>query len=238
MEAANTIYHHNIKGVTSMVQGDHRSSQSELENALKAFRSSLRNAGGNPHQNGYQHRQETPDTNRGQIEIQSISLPQCLPVATSPFCYNALTVFNRAFIAVEEISSSDDVLLPATNQHIIPAILLYNLGLSYHTEGMKRGTTHDMFRAYQFYRHSFSLLERAPIVDGKEKTLLAALCNNMAHVSSCFFFDDSTMSSMNLLRNVVESGTTGDLEEEDITFFTMNLVFYSEFSGLGLAPAA
>lgn len=144
----------------------------ELENGLKAFRDALRAAGG-----ALRAALAGEHEMRGRIGIESVPLPagSLSPELSPQFGYNALAICNRAFVAVDTHSSSafDEPILPAQNQHLLPATLLYNLGLCYHIDGMRTGTSTQMLKAYQYYRHSFSFLERAPErLEGKQEVLL------------------------------------------------------------------
>jgi hypothetical protein len=96
-----------------------------------------------------------------------------------------------------------------------------------------------MSRAYEFYRHSALLLERteadaAEQGRGRRLWLLAALANNMAHVSVSFFLHNRARSSLTLPRNLVDDEAMdgffhGSMADDEIDLFTMNWVFSAEW---------
>ena len=201
----NCVVFHNMKAVSSMARGDHKGCTTELESALHAFRGLLGVAG-----NVQEHQAQPDRHHRPVISIQSVQLPDCPSVVSSQFGYNPLTLFHKAFVVVNKqeedpmggTSSNEgvdaDMMLPGS-EHAVPSVLLYNMALSFHTEGIRKGSAVAMARAYEFYRHSVLLLERAGIdavQQGRGRTLLlAALANNMAHVSASLFHHNRTRAS-------------------------------------------
>jgi hypothetical protein len=244
---SDTTRHHtaldfNVKAVSCLALGDHRGCTVQLENALKAYRGLLQNAD--------VRMAEAPQDrlNGPNIRLQSIPLPDNVsepaPVAQnkasgqSQFsCGNLFTVFHKAFVAVAD----DEQVVASVPEHIVPAMVLYNMGLSFHLDAIRRGSTVGMVRAYEFYRHSMALVEngRIEMNHSRQRPLLAALALNMAHISAAFYHGASTRTSMVLLRNILDvGGAHEDLEEDELDTFTMSWVFYSEYHHLAMAPAA
>lgn len=277
-EDDNSVMFFNETAVSSMARGDHQECTKALESALRAYRGSLRQAEAEDQQEQQvdaRHRR----SRAAKIWIQSVPLPDCPSGISSQFGYNSLTVFSKAFVTVSEQQQQgpeDDPMEGVTfyasvnqnqeegqatefpgSEHVVPAMLLYNMALSFHTQSLSQGSTAALARAYQFYRHAALLLERAeaeaaagqdPLqlqddesYDGR-RVLLAALANNMAHVSASMFHRDHTRASLKLLRNLVEDATTSEfylgLQEDELDTFTMNWVFHDECADLAMASAA
>ena len=276
-EDDNRVLFFNDTAVSWMARGDHQECTKALESALRAFRGSLRE------RDAAEQQEQPADARRrrsraARVKIQSVPLPDCPTGISSQFGYNSLTVFSKAFVTVceqqqepeddpmEGVTSSvsanqdqeeDDAMEFPGSEHVVPAMLLYNMALSFHAQSLSQGSTAALVRAYHFYRHAALLLDRAeaeaaanqdPLhlqdddyYDGR-RVLLAALANNMAHVSASMFHRDHTRASLNLLRNLVEDATTHEfylgLQEDEMDTFTMNWVFYDECADLAMASAA
>jgi hypothetical protein len=233
----------NVKAVSLLALGDHRGCTLELENGLKAYRGFLRN--------NDVRMAEGPEDHLGgpTIRILSIPLPDSVsehtPVAPNKMSTpsefaggNLITVFQKAFVAVLE----EEQVLASVPEHIVPAIILYNMGLSFHLDAIRKGSTIVMARAYEFYRHSMALVEhrRVEMDPSRQRPLLAALALNMAHISAAFYHDVDTRRSMVLLSNLIADvgNAHEDLEEDELDTFTMSWIFYSEYHHLALAAAA
>ncbi|CAB9504493.1 expressed unknown protein [Seminavis robusta] len=251
----------NIKAVAYLAQGDHRGCTTELENALKAYRTSLQIADRRLEADAMEMANED-DERRTSIRLQTFALPDSLTAsledgstrkASSQFaCGNVLTVFQKAFVAVRDDEFDDEFDFddddeddePHHPEHIVPSTILYNMGLSFHLDAIRHGSSVGMVRAYEFYRHSMAMLEnrREAIDPTRVRALLAALACNMAHISASFYHQSNTSKSMALLRNLVMNGVDDDdeddLQDDELDTFTMNWIFYSEYHHAALAAAA
>lgn len=215
----------------------------ELESALKAFRSALRDAGNVlEHQAQREQHYQLPD-----ISVQTVPLPDCPSTVSSQFGYNPLTMFHKAFVTVQHHEEQGDAftgMMSLGSERTVSSVLLYNMGLSFHAEGLRKGNTAAMSRAFEFYRHSMMLLGREDRPERRTGPLLllAALANNMAHVSACFFRHDRTRASLAIVHSLVDEAAMDEffhgMEDDDIDVFSMNCVYFSETSELALLSAA
>ena len=234
----------NSKAVACLALGNHRGCTVELENALKAYRSFLHVA--DVRVTEVQHEQ----VHASRVRLKSIPLPDSVaelpqfghnksPTLSQFACGNIFTVFCRAFVVTGDVEQG---LAAATPEHLVPAIILYNMGLSFHLHAIRVGSTIGMVRAYEFYRHSVALVEtRTAVVDvSRQRLLLAALALNMAHISSAFYHGINTRTSMVLLRNLIfDAGRAQeDFDEDEMDVFTMNWIYFSEYQHLTMAPSA
>jgi hypothetical protein len=149
-----------------------------------------------------------------------------------------LMIYDRAF----DFPALNDDEVDFTSQQSktrLAAILLYNLGLSYHREGVRLGLSADLNMALKFYREAYMVLKSAWVKsDFKEVfVLLLALLNNMACIHAAIWDSKDTHQCINWMNRAVASRQRAILCKEDYTFFSLNL---SVFRGhqLKLASAA
>jgi len=145
-----------------------------------------------------------------------------------------LMVYNRAF-GFSCIDATSLGFGSRQSKTRLEAILLYNLGLSYH----RQGTSGDLKMALKFYRKAYMVLKSAwAQSDFKEVfVLLIALLNNMACIH-CYFGDTKyAHQCVNWMNRAVVSRQRCTLPKDDYCFFSLNL---SVFRGhqLRLASAA
>lgn len=149
-----------------------------------------------------------------------------------------LMVYDRAFgfPSVDEDDLSKGSYQSRTR---LAAILLYNLGLSYHREGIRSGKSGDLQMAIQCYREAYMVLKSAwANADFKEVlVLLLALLNNMACIHCSVNDHKDTHQCINWMNRAIASRQRSILSKEDYTFFSLNL---SVFRGhqMRLASAA
>ena len=96
-------------------------------------------------------------------------------------------------------------------------------------------------KAMQLYTMSFTMLEQASdILNDMDIMVLLALANNMGVICGSEFYDraGAETSRMMMDRILSSSDCLETLEEEDIEFFSLNLMFLSEYQKFSLAPAA
>jgi len=249
---ANPTLWFNERAVLSMAHGDHTACVANLSHAIQGFRSSLQH----PTQQAQQA--QTPQDVQ-QVSLQSVALPdhQGPSPLHSQFGYNPLMVFNKAFLAAPTKSAA---LVPSpTTENLIPSVLLYNMALSFHRHGLVVGSTESLTQARDFYQMSMTCLEQHAMVMAQEqhqrlgasntghgeRLLLAALANNMAHISASFFQIPEAQLSLQLLQDVFVSGPVPFytvrqqvMAQEDYDIFYMNWMMYQEGAHTALAAAA
>lgn len=166
-------------------------------------------------------------------EASSSDLPSNLHDETS-----LLMVYDNAF----DFPSYDDDSVDFTSQQSktrLAAILLYNLGLSYHREGLRCGKSADLNMSLKFYREAYMVLKSAWAQSDFQEVfvLLLALLNNMACIHATMSDIKDTHQCIDWMNRAIASRQRSILSKEDYTFFSLNL---SVFRGhqLRLASAA
>ena len=222
MESFNSVMNLNTKAIAFLMQESHLDCILALQNALNRFKGSL------------------PDTDvsmggsNSSWAIHTVELPR-----QGSICNDAFEIFNSAFVFLSErgYEGSDTT---EGDERIIPAVLLYNLGLCHHRVALREGDSDGLRAASRFYSHALTLLETvAHELTDSEMILLAALANNMAQISSAFFDTKSTRAFQQMLEDILEATDVECLEEEDSDLvFSMNLLMASQLHLHGLAPAA
>lgn len=174
------------------------------------------------------------------ITVSGASSSDDLPSASSLNDETSLLmVYNNAF---DFPSYNDDSCVDFTSQQSktrLAAILLYNLGLSYHREGLRSGKSADLNMALKFYREAYMVLKSAWARSDFQEVfvLLLALLNNMACIHAYMSDCKDTHQCIEWMNRAIASRQRSILSKEDYTFFSLNL---SVFRGhqLRLASAA
>jgi hypothetical protein len=230
MSAANQInaMSLNSKAVNSMIQNDHHESMVSFKFALQSCRTEIEN----------EHQQE--EQPHPAWTIRPIALP------TGNFqadACGAFAVFTGAFVFVDDDEGNGPAAKEVMNHRLIPAALLYNMGLCHHQEAMRYSGCcalgFDMAR--RFYSYALTLLEEvSEDIRQSDLLLLAALTNNMACITN-FFCDASTTKIFGGMLADVLSHTdmkTQLGEEDAFVFFSRNVMMVTELTLNGIAPAA
>lgn len=151
-----------------------------------------------------------------------------------------LMVYDRAF-NFPSVTRTDFGSFSQQSKTRLAAILLYNLGLSYHREGARSGLSADLTMALKLYREAYMVLKSAwgTKAGGDFEqvfVLLIALLNNMACIH-CNGRNDNrdTHQCINWMNRAIASRQRSILSKEDYTFFSLNL---SVFRGHGLKLAS
>jgi hypothetical protein len=124
--------------------------------------------------------------NIGHSPLASISLPL---FGRDSECSGTFSIFNHAFT----VSKSADLVPSASkNYDRFLAMLLYNMGLSFHIQALRSGKSDEMRGALDLYEMSFSVVEanwQLFHVDDL-MLILMALFNNLGHINSMFYNTD------------------------------------------------
>lgn len=121
------------------------------------------------------------------------------------------------------------------DRDILTSVILFNLGLIYHSKGIYDCRSRCLSRALSFYQKAFQVL-------GSEKEaqlglLLLAIFNNTAHIFSYLFQLDEMHQCLQCMRDIL-----ADLEDIDsdtnLEFFYLNAIVYGARDLFSLAPAA
>lgn len=158
--------------------------------------------------------------------------------ATTPLLREVLDLdganhmYSRAFLLANDI--------PATTQEAT-AILLFNIGLAHHLEGVRHGKSADVRLAIAFYKQSFSLVD-----DMREQlevellVLMGALCHNMAHCFRNFRQQNFVEAMVEELAHIVQwiEASQQPICSRDDEFFQTSLYFATVINDFRFAPAA
>ncbi|CAB9510631.1 expressed unknown protein [Seminavis robusta] len=221
----------NTKAVSYLAQGEHECSHFTLQKALEGFRNVL----------NQQPSEEAPmmlDVDEDEIDgtvLHTIPIHAAQHKTVAPD-HSFVTVYRHAFVL-----TSDQEPLFTENEHTVPSVLLYNMGLSHHIQAIATGQSAIFRKAMQLYTMSFTMLENASdILNDMDIMVLLALSNNMSVISGSEFYDRPSAESSRLMMERILSSTDclESLEDEDIEFFSLNLMFLSEYQKHALAAAA
>ncbi|CAB9505267.1 expressed unknown protein [Seminavis robusta] len=217
----------NSKAIAHLLQGNYYECMLALKFALQTFRMELP-----PSSDG--------STQQHQPRLSLTTRTVSVPTGSSQACAGAFAVFNGAFIFVKDNSNDSQDLV---DHHLIPAVLLFNLGLCHHHEAMRDSgcCSIGLEMARRCYSHALTLLETfSDDLRQADMLLLAALANNMAQIASNFMDTQSTHIFGKMLGDILDhTDMEAQLEEEDAhVFFSLNLMIVTELNLHGVAPAA
>jgi tetratricopeptide (TPR) repeat protein len=152
---------------------------------------------------------------------------------------NLFAFYNRAFV----LSPHADIIHGTACEVLLAPVLLYNMGLAYHCQGIRNGTSRELKLALQLYKASLQVFEDERQCFSSlcnQADLLLALINNMGHIFSHFYdlkgMDRCQRHLQILLESTPELFALFEEEEEDFTFFASALS--SSYYKLHVAAAA
>jgi hypothetical protein len=131
-------------------------------------------------------------------------------------------LFNRAIILLQSARADE-----ATTA----SVLLYNMGLVYHREGIERGCSALLRKALHGYEMAGRVLHKSP---AGSDLVMFALINNMGHIHSHFFNKQVADGCRRFLSHDI-SAYSRILSKYDLAFFFMNFL---KTDLLQYAPAA
>jgi hypothetical protein len=134
-----------------------------------------------------------------------------------------LTMYRQAFLVQVDALSSDD-------DSALSAVVLFNMALLHHTQGLTDGKSEALERANRLYSMAVDIVL---VFESPKGTclLLLALYNNLAHLSSLLFRTDEMIDRLEQMRRILS--TDGLLSEEkhmnidDYAIFSLNTMFGS-----------
>jgi tetratricopeptide (TPR) repeat protein len=152
---------------------------------------------------------------------------------------NLFAFYTRAFV----LSADADIIHGTAGEVLLAPVLLYNMGLAYHCQGIRNGTSRELKLALQLYEASLKVFENKRQHFSSlynQADLLLALINNMGHIFSYFYdlkgMDRCQRHIQTLLESTPEVFELFQEEEEDYTFFASALS--SSYYRLDVAAAA
>lgn len=149
---------------------------------------------------------------------------------------SVLTFYDRAFTFLNHENMDFD---SPENKSSMTAMVLYNMALAHHRQGIKLGRSKDLAVAMQFYRMAHSVLDQVKNVVGIEVhlLLLMALLNNMGHIHASTYNIEQTQRCIAWLKRALCSRHAAVLEADDFTFF-LAFVKIVPSDAFKFAPAA
>lgn len=225
----------NYKAVAFLAQGEHEITHFTLQQALEGFRDVLRQE--QPVDDDIVVDDEADSTTLHTVAIHDAQHKKAASSsAASPDC-NTVSVYRQAFV----LTSDEKEPYFSENEHTVPSVLLYNMGLSSHIQALQTGQSAMYRRTMQLYTMSFTMLEQASdILNDMDIMVLLALANNMGVISGSQFYDRPAAENSRLMMERILSSPDclESLDDEDIEFFSLNLMFLTEYQNNALAPAA
>jgi hypothetical protein len=202
--------------------------QAKTPDALNMFQSALSCARNNLIETSRAH---APSNIK--VTLCSIPLGENKAAVVEDLCF-----YNNAF-------NMDGVTDNATAAYIAPkfsAVILFNLGLLYHRQGMVCGNSKALIKALRFYDFSLSALfgEESAAHGGTavDMTLLElALYSNIGHLNKHLFNQEETIRSQSYLRSKLAAVGASQLSQSDYEFFYMNVIMAHD-QQFAFAPAA
>jgi hypothetical protein len=224
----------NSKAVAFLAQGEHQVTHVTLLQALDRFRDVVRQE-----QSGHDDivvDDETDSTVLYTVAIHDTQYQMDVSSSSSPDC-NSVSVYRQAFV----LTSNEEEPFFSGKEHTVPSVLLYNMGLSNHIQALQTGQSVMYRKAMQLYTMAFNMLEQASeILNDMDIMVLLALANNMGVISGSQFYDRPSAENSRLMmdRILTSPDCLDSLNDEDIEFFSLNLMFLTEYQNNALAPAA
>jgi hypothetical protein len=225
----------NSKAVAFLAQGEYEISHFTLQKALEGFRDLLRIA---PQvDDAIVDDDETDSTALYTVAIHEGQYKTVASSTTASSDSSFSSVYRQAFV----LTSDEKEPYFSENEHTVPSVLLYNMALSNHIQALQTGQSAMYRKAMQVYTMSFTMLEQASeILNDMDTMVLLALANNMGVISGSQFYDRPAAENSRLMMERILSSPEclESLDDEDMEFFSLNLMFLTEFQNNSSAPAA
>lgn len=254
----NQIYAMNSKAVSLLLEGNHEVSYFTLQKALEDYRDGLNQFDAAMDEGDMDvdstvlysvaiHLQDATVQHKSIYTADSSSSCSSSAAASFPACTsesgyaNTEGIFNRAFVLHQE--EEDDCASPQDLEHTVPAVLLYNMGLCHHLQGMSTSLNQSarLRKAMQLYAMAHNMLEQASdALNDMDILVLLALSNNMGVLQGAQFCNrmGAQTCCQTMERILASQDCLEVLDDDDLEFFSTNLMFLSEFQQHGVAAAA
>jgi hypothetical protein len=240
MSALSSLSEINNRGCDCLDQGD-------MENAMSNFRQGL------SYVKAYLH--ETPKDNHNRASRNIISMPvdmlrrtgaDTISETTNTFSKSNFIIHPHATRMINGYSFSDDLL---ENSKIYTAIVVFNLALTAHLQGLRLQSHRHIGQAKSLYHHTYQLIHTTVVgcYDGEATgnasfdMLVLALFNNMALV--LFEFSDFAVSRVVFQRLIRYAMSVSRSAEESSLLEAKNEYIYHQINNfllnatiLGLNP--
>ena len=147
-------------------------------------------------------------------------------------------LYNKAFFIVPlQQQVEDDI--KTIDEHYFSAVFLYNLALSFHlrAQTMANSRSDDLKKALSMYNMALRFFQGMSEGEEEKSTLLMlALFNNMAHIHLEFYDMAAFETRISWVNEVLQERLSN--EEQEQSFFALNLLLSDQFNCFRLAPVA
>jgi hypothetical protein len=153
---------------------------------------------------------------------------------------DVFVLFNRALHISSETAHVED---NECSIHILTAVLLYNLGITFHQKGLKTGDSQALSRALRFYsmaHETLAVAENTSLTETSNGLALGllAVANNIGHVHAHFqCFEEAGVCSDDLSFRLSIVLDAPILSEAEAQVFILNAWFFRK-TQLASTPAA
>ena len=148
---------------------------------------------------------------------------------------NQFRIFERVFAI--HLQHERSILTSVEIESLCSVTLLYNLGLCHQKKGLTNNSSQDLQLAAGLYHKAISLLNSIPCGYAENILLILALFNNLGHIFAHNFDLAQARSCLSVMKDIVESEESCDLEEDEYQFFSWPVFLHPEQSA-PFAPAA
>jgi tetratricopeptide (TPR) repeat protein len=172
-------------------------------------------------------------TPHGEMNVQAVSVEGLTKSNMSD--YSCVALYDRAIACMTAIS--DDEIASSTKlQNKISALLLYNMGLTYHLMGLTDAGTMNLKKALKLYKMAAEICNNDADVSSICLVSLA-ISNNMCHIYSCFFNAAEMQKCFAWQRSVMSYIRCAGGVPEDFLHFQMNVMLLNESTPQAAAAA-
>ena len=224
------LYETNAKGLLSLSQGRYDEAARTFRSCLSALHSLL------------------IEEKERHVEMHNMALmprkpaygvfPTSLLAESTVNDRSCFFLYNKAFFIAPLQQQVDDA-IKTIDEHYFSAVFLYNLGLSFHlrAETMANTRSDDLKKALSMYNMALRFFQGMSEHEEEQSTLLMlAIFNNMAHIHLEFYDMVAFETRISWVSEVLEEGEGN--EEQENSFFALNLLFSDQSNCFRLAPVA
>jgi len=243
----------NLSGITHMKQRNYSRSISMFRKGLIAIQNATRQAITSTTEIKNDTRDSVDDSTKSLQVSLGFQVDECAafqhyarPIqSTAIVDESTITGFDSPFLLFDRalIVSAEFLNLmeqSALVQNLASAVLLYNMGLAYHLEGLRTGMSQKLLQAIRFYNISYSLLCEED--DNIAALARMSLVNNTGHIHAYFCsYYETSICSQDLLTYYhdpnLENCLLTSVSDEESAIFIQNCTCFLDWQNVA-APAA
>jgi len=248
------VLHANISGITHMKHQNYSRSIAMFRRGLKAIQGATRQAMTSATEMKNDKSDSSLDDSVDVLEaslgfqddkfgasqhyVRPIQSTSILDENTTSEYDSSFLLFDRALIISAEFVNLIEH--SAIVQDLASAVLVYNMGLAYHLEGLRTGMSLKLLQANRFYKISYCLLYEE--YDSIAALAKMALVNNTGHIHAYFCgYYEASVCSQDLLAYYHDPNNDSCLHtflsDEESAIFSKNCTCFLDWQNVA-APAA